>query len=267
MLLLIWFSVYQNIINPARLPLYTLTNGQQTLRFQTMSHIASAEFYQTVQTAITRSKQEGYVLYYEWVRPGSEKSLETFNNALGVKFTPDFYTNLSRLYGIVAQNNDDFLWIENNKDFNVDVSLDEVVEIYEWKKTFSSPDWWDKQDTHTWTAIDINQDLIRSLASISQRELVILRFFNQSLMNFMMKNEALRDTLITQLGNTDIFAVILDERNEYLVEEILARNDTKIHIIYGLMHFKWVYELLQAQDPRWRIVDSQSEQVIIPFER
>jgi hypothetical protein len=59
------FLVVQNELFPAKLPLYTLTNGEKTLYFQTMSHIGSEAFYQQVQKNIEKAKQEGAVLFYE----------------------------------------------------------------------------------------------------------------------------------------------------------------------------------------------------------
>jgi hypothetical protein len=59
------FCVYQNEINPAYLPRYTLTDGKKTIIFQTMAHIGSDHFYETVKTHLTAAKKAGYVLYYE----------------------------------------------------------------------------------------------------------------------------------------------------------------------------------------------------------
>ena len=229
-----------------------------------MSHIASPSFYAYVQSKINDSKKQDFVLYYEWVRPWSEASTDEFNKALGINFTPDLYQNFSKLYGVVAQDNQDFLNIINNKDYNIDLTLDEVVELYR-KKTLS------QQSTSTsWEeteVLDINTEIITSLSQLSEEQLHILRFINQSILNFMMKHSGLRDMMIESLGNQDIFSVILDERNEYLVEEIKRRNDNKIHIIYGLLHFKWVLDLLQLDDARWRIIETEYVQVITQFER
>lgn len=39
------FTVYQNEIDPAKLPEYTISNGEKTVRFRAMAHIASEKFY------------------------------------------------------------------------------------------------------------------------------------------------------------------------------------------------------------------------------
>jgi hypothetical protein len=64
-----FFSYYSNILSPAAMPRYTLTNGEKTVIFQWMSHIWSENFYQQVEDALREKKESGYVYYYEWVRP------------------------------------------------------------------------------------------------------------------------------------------------------------------------------------------------------
>ncbi len=95
-----------------------------------MSHIASPSFYRQVQKNIATAKNDGYVLFYEGVRAGTPENMEDFNEALGIDMTPTLYTSISELYGITAQNNDDFLGIVNDNDENVDLSIDEIMDLY-----------------------------------------------------------------------------------------------------------------------------------------
>ena len=58
-ILLLWsFSLYYNELKPAKLPLYTISNGEKTIRFQTMSHVASSNFYSEVRRNIFKAKKE-----------------------------------------------------------------------------------------------------------------------------------------------------------------------------------------------------------------
>jgi hypothetical protein len=50
---------------------------------------------------------------------------------MGVVFDKTLYANISKLYGLREQRNSEFLKIENDKDFNVDISIDDVVALYE----------------------------------------------------------------------------------------------------------------------------------------
>lgn len=161
------FLYFQNEVFPAKLPLYTLSNGEKTLKFQTMSHIASQKFYMQVHNTILLEKKQGFVLFYEGVREGSPENQKDFDAALGIKFDSTLYENFSKLYGVVAQDNTLFLGLENTKDYNVDISLDEVMILYraknpEIKKSllFEHPE-----------VQDINTHVIEALAGLSQKQI------------------------------------------------------------------------------------------------
>ncbi len=59
------FSAYQNEIDPAKLPEYVISNGEKTVRFRAMAHIASEAFYDAVKADIAQARSEGFVLFYE----------------------------------------------------------------------------------------------------------------------------------------------------------------------------------------------------------
>jgi hypothetical protein len=257
----IWgFLYYQNNISPAKLPVHTISNWEQTIIFQTMSHIGSESFYKSVVNNIYQYKQSWAVLYYEWVGPWSEENNQDFNKALWIDFAPWLYDNFSKLYWVTAQDNNDFLGLINNLDYNIDLNLDQVMSLYREKVwTWSIENWWILVND---TVHNLNDEVIGQLAALSPRELTVLRYINQGILNFMIKHEWLREFLISKLANQDIFSVILDDRNKHIVQEILARDDEKIIILYGLMHFNWVLELLQADDKSWEIIDTQYLQII-----
>lgn len=255
------FMYYQNSISPAQMPQYTLSNGEQTIVFQAMSHIASESFYQKVARDLRGYKQDGYVLYYEGVKPGSEENSNDFNAALGINFEPWLYENFSKLYGVVAQDNSDFLNLENNLDYNIDINIDEIMGIYR-KKISEKNDLNSKSFLQSWEVQDVNSLLLEQLAQLNEKQLQVLRYINQSLLNFMIKQEDLRNLIVEKVANKDLFSVILDERNKHIVQEIESRWDEKIFIMYGLMHFQWVLELLQESDPNWQIYSSNYTQLI-----
>ena len=260
--LFLWsFFYYQNHISPAKLPVHTLSNGQQTIIFQTMSHIGSEEFYNWVIETIRENKIRGAVLYYEGVWPGSDENSEDFNKAIWIDFTPWLYENFSKLYGVRSQDNNEFLNIENNLDYNIDLNLDQIMDLYKAKtqsEEIKSPPLLANGEVQ-----DLNKDVIERLSSLSQKQLTLLKYINQGLLNFMIKHEWLRNFLVAKLANQDIFTVILEDRNKHLVQELLIRNDEKVIILYGLMHFNWVYDLLKQQDSSWEIINTRYQQIII----
>lgn len=259
-LVICWsFFGFQNHINPAKLPSYTLTNWEKTIQFQTMSHIASQSFYSQIKKDLFFAKKGGFVLFYEEVQPGNEENKKAFDKALWVDFAPWLYKNLSRLYGVVAQDNNKFLNLVNNKDYNIDLSLDEVMELYKKK----IPSWEEKTSIlQNKEVIDINTQVFEILSELNDKELAILRYVNQGFLNFMMKHDGLRNTVISTLWNQDIFSVILDDRNKNLVEELIKSDEKSIYVMYGLMHFSGVYKLLQEENSNWKIIQTKEYQVI-----
>lgn len=241
------FSYYQNEISPAMMPTYTISNWEKTVIFQAMSHIASQNFYDSVKKNIFTAKSDGYTYYFEWVKPGSKENEAKFNKALGVEFDKNLYENMSKMYGLVNQNNADFLWLVNDKDKNVDISLDEVVKKYESLKK-------EKNISREYESpLPASQLLTEELSKLSEKELTVLRYINKAMINAIMKSDWVQQWMLNNFSNKELFAIILDGRNEVLANEILTSNDTKIITTYGLLHFDWVLKLLQQKDIKWQI--------------
>ena len=76
-------------------------------------------------------------------------------------------------------------------------------------------------------------------------------------LNFFIKNDSIQQVLSDNFTNGDIFAIILDERNDLLTKSIIESEYDKIYTTYGLLHFKWVLELLQKDDPNWKIIEKK----------
>lgn len=265
-----FFTYYQNNISPAKMPLYTLSNGEKTLKFQTMSHIARQKFYTAVQLQISRAKRQDFVLFYEWVRPWSEENKLIFDTALGVEISPDFYETFAKVYGVSHQENEDFLNIVNSQDFNVDLDIDTIVELYLGRIDQETKTQYDEiirqkslpQFVQSWISedkanIDIQQELLSRLTNLNENQLSVLRYINKSILNFIIKHEWLREFIVQKVGLADIFGVILDDRNIFVAQEIITSEFENIFVIYGLMHFDGIFELLQKTDPNWKIIETE----------
>ena len=259
------FTYYQNNLNPAKMPLYTLSNGEKTIKFQAMSHIARSDFYRDVRLQIWLAKMKKYVLFYEWVKPGKKENKEIFDTAIGVEITPDLYKNFSKLYGVTQQNNNDFLNIRNSLDFNIDLDIDTIVKIYlekypkkkilkKNKKDWSLEFYMKEKNSPKKEKINLNNEVINKLAKLNEKQLLILRYINKSILNFIIKHDNLRNFIIEKLDMPEIFSVILDDRNKNIVKNIQSSKYKNIFITYGLMHFDGVFDLLKKQDPNWKII-------------
>lgn len=231
------------------MPTYTISNGEKTVIFQAMSHIGTHEFYSQIVQDITDAKNDWYVYFFEWVKPGTPENTEAFDQAMWIKFDKDLYKNFSKLYGVEYQNNEDFLGLINQQDYNVDLGIDEIMEYYKQieqknSKTIDMP-------------LDANAHIIDTLAQLNERQLQVLVYINQAILNFIIQSEGTQSFLTQNFANQQLFEVILWKRNEVLSQWIIKSQYDKIYVTYGLLHFKWVFEILQANDPNWKIIDTK----------
>lgn len=249
---ILWsFWYYQNIYSPAKMPVYTISNWEKTVIFQAMSHIWTENFYDNVRNNIKIAKENWYILFFEWVRPGRVENVEKFNNALWVEMDQDLYKNMAKLYWLTNQDNSSLLNIVDNKDYNIDLSIDDIVELYEKNNSIDSNSGSTIKSKRP--AIDANKLIIESLANLNERQLQILRFINKSIINMIIKNETIQNTVVNNFWNKKLFEVILWNRNEVISNAIIESENNKIIITYWLLHFNWVFDLLKNNDSNWKI--------------
>jgi len=245
-----WLSYISNEIYPAKMPEYTISNWDKEVKFQAMSHIWSENFYKEVQDNIKNYKKNWWVYFYEWVKPWTNENLQKFNQAIWIKFDKNLYKNFSKLYWLTFQDNSIFLWLVNNKDFNIDISLDQIMKLYKNKtnsiKTLSNT-----------PPIEASKEIIKTLSQLNERELHILIYINQAILNFIIWSNNTQEFLNNNFTNKKLFEVILDERNKVVANEIINTQYKKIYMTYWLLHFKWILELLQKNDPNWKIIKTK----------
>jgi len=244
-----WLSFLSNNVFPAEMPEYTISNWEKTVKFQAMVHIWKETFYDEIAKNIENFKEKWWVYFFEWVKPGKEENAKKFNEALWVEFDEDLYKNFSKLYGVTFQDNSKFLWLVNDKDFNVDLNIDQIVELYDEKIKKS-----EKKETNT-PPLDANKEIIKTLSLLNEKELQILVYVNQAMLNLLISSEEIQTTLTNNFWNKELFEVILEERNKVLVNEIVNSEYKDIYTTYWLLHFKWVFNLLKENDPKWEIIE------------
>lgn len=251
-IILYWFWYYQNTISPALMPTYTLTNWVKTVIFQWMSHIWSKDFYENIKNNLIEKKKQDYVYYFEWVKSWTKENHKKFNDAIWIQFDKSLYKNFSELYWVIYQDNSIYYWLVNDKDFNVDLSIDEIIKLYE-KNSIKSEN---NEANQTKLPIDINTEIIKFLSSLTENQKKVLIFVNQSILNLIIKNNDFQDYIKDNFANKELFKIILEERNKVLSKKIINSTDNKIFITYWLMHFKWVFKLLKENDNKWKIINT-----------
>lgn len=243
------FAYYHNNTNPFQTPLITLEWNWKTIKFQTMSHIWTQDYYDQVEKNLRQAKEDWYKLYFEWVILDDEEKLDKFNSLMWFEFTDDFYENFSKLYGLVDQDNEYLISIFSWNSVNADAKLSEIIDIYE--KNF-----WEILTGDNQEIIDMNQVILDRLAELNDRQLMLLRYFNKSLINAITKNKYIWDSITELMWKERLMDVILNERNKVLADYIINSDDMKIFILYWKLHFEWTLELLR-QNWDWEIINEE----------
>ncbi len=251
LIFIIWsLSYISNELYPAKMPEYTISNWDKEVKFQAMSHIWSTNFYKKVQNNIKTYKENWWVYFYEWVKPWTKENHNDFNKAIWITFDKDLYKNFSRLYWLTFQDNSLFLWLVNDKDYNVDIWLDQIMKLYNNKSKST-------ENTNKQPPIEASKEIIKTLSRLNEKELKILVYINQATLNFIIWSNETQEFLNNNFTNEKLFEVILDERNKVVANEIINTEYKKIYMTYWLLHFKWILELLQKNDPNWKIIETK----------
>lgn len=127
-----------NLIYQTKVSYTDYMNKTKQIRFVKMHHIGKPEFYTNVVKTISLAKKEGYVLYYEWVDFDKATDVEKrkLRKLFGFIPSPEGYRMLIEQLGdtsLIVQDNKLFLNLENNKDFVVDLTPQEILDKYETK--------------------------------------------------------------------------------------------------------------------------------------
>jgi len=108
------------------------------LTFIPMSHVGTRSFYADVKHKISKAKRDGYVLFYEHssAKHANKITLLKARKMIGKLPDEDAYRKLVKELddpSLMAQPNNAFLNIVNRLDFNVDLSIGQIVALYEQK--------------------------------------------------------------------------------------------------------------------------------------
>lgn len=246
-----WLSYLSNEVYPAKMYEYTITDWEKIVKFQSMVHIWSENFYKKIQKNIINFKKEWAVHFFEWVRPWTEENMEKFNKALWVEFTEELYKNFSKLYWVTFQDNEMFLWLVNNLDFNIDLNIDDIIELYEQKNI----EYWNEKKYNT--PINADEKILEAVSILNERQLSILVYINKAILNLMVWNEKIQSTLSENFTNKELFEVIIWERDKLLANEVNNSDYEKIYITYWALHFNWFFNELKKVNPKWEIIDKK----------
>lgn len=238
--------VYQYAIhNPARLPIYKIETGDKTITLISMVHIASPEFYQTVQNKVRdHLSKSGSVVYYEWVQSGSASGNTRLKEILNTDLS-EFYDEIADHAALISQGEENTL-TKSDREYNIDMTSDEIVALYEDRKENNL-----KGNDGNVQVLFPDEDLsnLRTLLETkTEREKQLQILLLRTLFSMSTRHQAFFGQEI--VGGWDpFFDTILIDRNQYVIDTIQKRSDKDILVLYGSLHIPGIIDLLKAKDP------------------
>lgn len=247
----IYFVAIRTETDPALLPRAVLTDGKKTVVFQGMMHVGSERFYKQVVYDAEAALADGYVLYYEGVKPNPEGDAWFSENLAGGGDLSENYKMLGDLCGMHFQL-DYFGLLEEDKKIHPESHVTADVDTLQMKQEF---DRLMASDSAFAAGYEVEHELeeededgvfgaVGFLDGMTSGQKKLSGY----VCRYMMSKAAEGDGAPKQIDK-----VILDFRNQALADRILADEHDKIYITYGAKHLKGVLALLQTADPNWQV--------------
>lgn len=242
--------------NPVLIPQITMTNGQKTIIFQGMQHVATEGFYKSVVYDLENSLSQDYVFLYEGVKPSTPEIDKWFETLItGGESLVDSYELMGSICGLKFQNNY-FMRLQKDMLTNptvyviADVDTRELKQEYErlvetdteFARTISERQK-PQQDQST-----VVEELIERLRNGSTSQKQMAGILCRGIMTLVLTKKSSSE------ADQQLDKLILNFRNKKLYESITTQSENKIYVMYGFEHFKGTYQLLKAEDPRWQIM-------------
>lgn len=189
------------------------SSNKKSVHFIDMIHLGQQEFYDNVAQEVKRYKENGYVLFYEWIdyEMADTLTLRKTKKIVGMIPSKKGYSLMIEkieVEGVVFQENEQFMNQINSLDFNVDITAQELIQEYEKR--------------HGEILLS-NEDLLVPLYG-----------------DFSFNN------------NKSVMDIILNHRNKVVAENIQHSKYDKIIVMYGADHQKGILQELQKIDSSWK---------------
>lgn len=246
-----WLAV-KVAVDPLVLPRATLSDGRKTVVFQGMVHIGSEGFYKSVVYDLEAALAEGFVIFYEGIRPGDAASDAWFAEALaGGRDLSDNYKTLADICGLKFQL-DYFALLAPEMVAHPDRHVIADVTTAEMKAE------WDRlqatrpgEEAEAEAADDDGlpvEAMVEWLASLDSRQRNLVGTVCRGIFTEVLGRED------AEAGTDEMMEeIVLGYRNRKLAERIAAHPAEKIYVTYGAGHLSGVLADLRAIDPAWEL--------------
>ncbi len=254
-ILVMVFGVFVSYYNtfPAKVSNITLSDGTGSVVFVSMSHIATPEFFSQQNTRIRSLASSWYTILMEWVHAGTPENHEKFDRYMGLHFTESLYSTLASITWLASQDVDIlYSGVSTGSLQSVDLSVDEIVSLID---PVSAP--------LDWPVIDLESELADMTGTLSKRDQYLLHFVSRWLLNWSLSHTHEIEWVLREGTMSPVFTVILQKRNDPIIEYIRTHPWQKIAVVYWALHFNGIYEWLQKISPQWHI---QFQENITPYQ-
>lgn len=267
-------------VNKSFMNTYTLTNGDKTIVYQSMSHIGLKSFYKSVQNDIADYRDKGYDIFFEGVGyhhrilkkgdEGYDDDVALFNKVkvLQISYLSKYaveespYTLQGESYDFInsqeygdkiADFSSDEYYASINKSFKVDKNEPEFSS----RKQHPN----DPMPALSMMASNPQSDFLVFLKTNPRTAIYIMNLNNFFVFNFFRDYvDPYTKHFINSLKfHTD---VLINSRNINLVKNIVENENKNIYITYGSDHFRGVLKELQLHDPNWKIMNVSKKVVV-----
>ncbi len=245
--LILWIGVFLSNTYPWALSKITLSNGEKTIIYYQMSHIATKQYYDKIQSELINYAGSGYVLYLEGVLPGTKENQAKLEQALGMKISSGTYEEIATLMGMASQDDSLYSGIASWSLIHADLSVDDIVmHISTGSLRSESP-------------VDISAEL--DLAGTGERNRSAVAYVFRWILNATLRYSLSSDGMLEVLG-PETMSALLDKRNQKVVDTYFEKNTKDSIFLYGALHFDGIYSILKSKDPRWEV---QSYEPMYPY--
>ena len=244
---------------PLTLQKVEITNGKQTVIFESMIHIASPHFYDMVREDIRDEKAKGAVYYYEGIRHENRSEITELTTRLtgGVLHNEDLghsYGFLASIAGLQMQPQETFLGLSGAPDVNADMTAAELLALIKKRTDFQPISLSSGKSITTGNELD---DMATGYRTLSDKEKKIVNVLTRNLVSLIVRGNSL---VYDGVADKEEMEVI---RNKYLADMVRS-GPARIIITYGSAHLEGFFNEMHSRDSEWHVVNTTYRTVFTP---
>lgn len=249
---------------------YTLSNGDKTVVFQSMTHIGLPSFYQQVGEEMNEYRKDGYSIFLEGIGhyddkkirkgdPRYEEVVKKYTEIVESNRVPYAKKMMNNKY--VSQN-EAMSFYYSYDDSYIDFTTAELKESIENSLKQKKGNDTDKEKIKELYSDTLgnHEDAFKRL--LEDETSFILACNLDDFFLFTVVDDKIMPFISKIMNNPDLEVdITMTARNKKISDAINSSDNKNIYIVYGSRHFSGVLENLERNDPKWTII-STSKKVV-----